>query len=205
MICLLFRFRYFVIPFEFCVCVIFFGSSVVLSIDFLAFCNFHAEESFDWMTLDLNAQCDCRCGFVDLFGFWFFACFIFLFQGTKYDIRYPIMIMLALCLLGGLSGLFLPETLHQKLPDSMVEARKFGADQVLIFSFQQTELITHGEKWWEFIFFPDEILFNDYKNCVFPRRNSGVFQKRRKNQQKRKRAALQPMNWKNWIQRHELR
>lgn len=43
------------------------------------------------------------------------------------------MILLALCLLGGLLGIFLPETLHQKLPDSMVEARLFGADQVFIF------------------------------------------------------------------------
>lgn len=43
------------------------------------------------------------------------------------------MILLALCLLGGLLGTFLPETLHQKLPDSMVEARLFGADQVFIF------------------------------------------------------------------------
>lgn len=42
------------------------------------------------------------------------------------------MILLVLCIIGAVSGLFLPETLHQKLPDSMQEARKFGANQVFI-------------------------------------------------------------------------
>lgn len=52
------------------------------------------------------------------------------FQGTKYDTRYPIIIILVLCILGAVCGLFLPETLHEKLPDSLAEARMFGADQV---------------------------------------------------------------------------
>ncbi|XP_031637594.1 carcinine transporter [Contarinia nasturtii] len=51
------------------------------------------------------------------------------YLGTKYDSRYPIMILFALCLIGSIAGLFLPETLYQKLPDSMAEARMFGADQ----------------------------------------------------------------------------
>lgn len=42
------------------------------------------------------------------------------------------MILGALSLLGAFFGIFLPETLHQKLPDSMTEARNFGADQVLL-------------------------------------------------------------------------
>lgn len=46
------------------------------------------------------------------------------------------MILLALCCVGAVSGLFLPETLHQKLPDSMQEAREFGANQVFIFACQ---------------------------------------------------------------------
>lgn len=40
------------------------------------------------------------------------------------------MILLVLCVIGAISGIFLPETLHQKLPDSMQEARDFGANQV---------------------------------------------------------------------------
>lgn len=31
--------------------------------------------------------------------------------------------------IGALSGFFLPETLHMKLPETLAEARKFGADQ----------------------------------------------------------------------------
>lgn len=59
------------------------------------------------------------------------------FQG-KSDKSYPIVIIMALCTLGVVCGVFLPETLHQKLPDSMQEAREFGANQVtfsLCFSF----------------------------------------------------------------------
>lgn len=51
-------------------------------------------------------------------------------QGTRFDTRYPILILLVLFLFGGVCSLFLPETLHQKLPDSMEEARLFGAEQV---------------------------------------------------------------------------
>lgn len=49
--------------------------------------------------------------------------------GTKYDIRYPYLILGVLFLIGGVSGLFLPETLHYKLPDSMEEAKSFGKNQ----------------------------------------------------------------------------
>lgn len=36
----------------------------------------------------------------------------------------------SMALAGGLSALFLPETLHQKLPNTMREAQNFGKDQV---------------------------------------------------------------------------
>lgn len=56
-----------------------------------------------------------------------------IFQGTRYDKRYPIAILMALGVFGAVCGLFLPETLHQKLPDSIHEAQEFGADQVNCF------------------------------------------------------------------------
>lgn len=59
-----------------------------------------------------------------------YICFLFYFQGTKYDTRYPILILFTIFILGGICGLFLPETLHQKLPDSLEEAKLFGANQV---------------------------------------------------------------------------
>ena len=65
--------------------------------------------------------------------------FLFNFQGTNYDARYPYIIVFLTFLFGGICGLFLPETLHQKLPDSLEEARKFGRDQVYgqsVFYFQ---------------------------------------------------------------------
>ncbi|XP_055851200.1 beta-alanine transporter-like isoform X2 [Episyrphus balteatus] len=49
--------------------------------------------------------------------------------GTKLDIRYPYFILGGLFLIGGVSGLFLPETLHYKLPDTMEEAKSFGKNQ----------------------------------------------------------------------------
>lgn len=58
----------------------------------------------------------------------------------KYDSRYPIAILLVIFVLGAVSGLFLPETLHQKLPDSLAEARMFGRDQVGITIFSWPSL-----------------------------------------------------------------
>lgn len=49
--------------------------------------------------------------------------------GTNYDIRYPYFILGFIFLIGGFSGLFLPETLHNKLPDSLEEAKSFGKNQ----------------------------------------------------------------------------
>lgn len=50
-------------------------------------------------------------------------------QGTNYDARYPFMILLGFFILGSCTQLFLPETLHQKLPETLHEAQKFGKEQ----------------------------------------------------------------------------
>lgn len=51
------------------------------------------------------------------------------YLGTTYDIRYPYYILGALFLIGGTSAVFLPETLHHKLPDTLEEGKLFGKDQ----------------------------------------------------------------------------
>lgn len=51
------------------------------------------------------------------------------FQGTNYDVRYPYMILLSMFVVGVFVMLFLPETLHQKLPETLREAEQFGKDQ----------------------------------------------------------------------------
>ncbi|XP_016978582.1 carcinine transporter [Drosophila rhopaloa] len=48
------------------------------------------------------------------------------YLGTTVDIRAPYYILGILFLLGGIGALFLPETLHKKLPDTMEEANHFG-------------------------------------------------------------------------------
>ncbi|XP_017007624.1 carcinine transporter isoform X2 [Drosophila takahashii] len=48
------------------------------------------------------------------------------YLGTTVDIRAPYYILGVLFLLGGIGALFLPETLHKKLPDTMEEAGHFG-------------------------------------------------------------------------------
>jgi len=52
------------------------------------------------------------------------------YLGTTVDIRAPYYILGVLFLLGGIGALFLPETLHKKLPDTMEEARHFGQHDV---------------------------------------------------------------------------
>ncbi|CAO1419238.1 unnamed protein product [Diamesa serratosioi] len=51
------------------------------------------------------------------------------YLGTNYDVRYPYMIISGLTLVGFIAALFLPETLHQKLANTLQEAQKFGKDQ----------------------------------------------------------------------------
>ncbi|XP_016961208.1 carcinine transporter [Drosophila biarmipes] len=48
------------------------------------------------------------------------------YLGTTVDIRAPYYILGVLFLTGGIGALFLPETLHKKLPDTMEEASHFG-------------------------------------------------------------------------------
>lgn len=51
------------------------------------------------------------------------------FQGTNYDVRYPYLIMALIAFTGATSSLFLPETLGQRLPETIHEARVFGKGQ----------------------------------------------------------------------------
>ncbi|XP_073817563.1 organic cation transporter 1 [Musca autumnalis] len=48
------------------------------------------------------------------------------YLGTTVDIRSPYYILGVLFFIGAVAALFLPETLHKKLPDTMEEARNFG-------------------------------------------------------------------------------
>ncbi|XP_022215183.2 carcinine transporter [Drosophila obscura] len=48
------------------------------------------------------------------------------YLGTTVNIRAPYYILGTLFLLGGIGALFLPETLHKRLPDTMEEAGNFG-------------------------------------------------------------------------------
>uniref|UniRef100_A0A7G3AZI8 Putative synaptic vesicle transporter svop n=1 Tax=Lutzomyia longipalpis TaxID=7200 RepID=A0A7G3AZI8_LUTLO len=49
--------------------------------------------------------------------------------GTNFDARYPFIIMGLLLLIGAPASLFLPETLHEKMPETLQEAQEFGANQ----------------------------------------------------------------------------
>ncbi|XP_058060535.1 solute carrier family 22 member 7-like [Anopheles bellator] len=51
------------------------------------------------------------------------------FLGTNYDIRLPFVVMGLIGLVGAASSVFLPETLHQKLPETLDEGRRFGQKQ----------------------------------------------------------------------------
>uniref|UniRef100_A0A182SHX8 Major facilitator superfamily (MFS) profile domain-containing protein n=1 Tax=Anopheles maculatus TaxID=74869 RepID=A0A182SHX8_9DIPT len=51
------------------------------------------------------------------------------YLGTSRDLRLPFVAMGLIMLVGALSAIFLPETLHQKLPETMDEGRQFGRDQ----------------------------------------------------------------------------
>lgn len=108
----------------------------------------------------------------------------FIMQGTVYDKRYPIAILMTLGIFGALCGLFLPETLHQKLPDSMHEARQFGADQVNPFFFIQNRKV---------------FIQNYIPLLMYCCRNSGVFQRRQRKLRtmaKSRKPMQLPMNWK---------
>ncbi|XP_053681220.1 organic cation transporter protein-like [Anopheles nili] len=51
------------------------------------------------------------------------------YLGTSWDLRLPFVAMALFALVGAFASLFLPETLHQKLPETLDEGRRFGRDQ----------------------------------------------------------------------------
>ncbi|XP_023703458.1 solute carrier family 22 member 5 isoform X2 [Cryptotermes secundus] len=63
------------------------------------------------------------------------------YLGAAVDRRYPYAILIVLCLLGIACGTLLPETLNQKLPDTVDEAADFGAEQKF-WSFPQRKPAT---------------------------------------------------------------
>lgn len=67
----------------------------------------------------------------------------FHFQGTDYDARYPYMILFAMFLVGIVAMMFLPETLHQKLPETLRDAEKFGKTQQFWYLPKPVHKTTH--------------------------------------------------------------
>uniref|UniRef100_A0A8D8AVD4 Solute carrier family 22 member 21 n=2 Tax=Culex pipiens TaxID=7175 RepID=A0A8D8AVD4_CULPI len=53
------------------------------------------------------------------------------YLGAEYDVRYPFVVIGLLSLVGFLAAFFLPETLHQSLPESIEQAQRFGKEQSL--------------------------------------------------------------------------
>ncbi|XP_062702203.1 beta-alanine transporter isoform X1 [Aedes albopictus] len=51
------------------------------------------------------------------------------YLGTEYDVRYPFVVIGLLSALGATCASFLPETLHQSLPETIEQAQKFGKKQ----------------------------------------------------------------------------
>ncbi|XP_026479547.1 solute carrier family 22 member 5-like [Ctenocephalides felis] len=51
------------------------------------------------------------------------------YLGTTYDVRYPYLFISLMMFSGLVAELLLPETLHQKLPDTLAEAQIFGKSQ----------------------------------------------------------------------------
>lgn len=51
------------------------------------------------------------------------------FLGTSFDIRLPFVVMTTIGLVGFVTSIFLPETLYEKLPETMDEGRRFGKSQ----------------------------------------------------------------------------
>lgn len=51
------------------------------------------------------------------------------YLGTEYDVRYPFVVIGLMSALGATCASFLPETLHQSLPETIEQAQKFGKTQ----------------------------------------------------------------------------
>lgn len=56
-------------------------------------------------------------------------CWLLPLQGTVADPRYPYAILSVLCLVGAMCATLMPETLNQKLPETVQDAAHFGRDQ----------------------------------------------------------------------------
>lgn len=52
-----------------------------------------------------------------------------IFQGITYDVRYPYIIIGIVSATGMAAALLLPETLHQRLPETLADAHVFGREQ----------------------------------------------------------------------------
>jgi hypothetical protein len=52
-----------------------------------------------------------------------------IFQGNTYDVRYPYIIIGIVSTTGMLAALLLPETLHERLPETLADAHIFGREQ----------------------------------------------------------------------------
>jgi hypothetical protein len=52
-----------------------------------------------------------------------------IFQGNTYDVRYPYVVIGIVSVTGMLAALLLPETLHQRLPETLADAHIFGLEQ----------------------------------------------------------------------------
>ncbi|XP_017787307.1 PREDICTED: organic cation transporter 1-like [Nicrophorus vespilloides] len=65
--------------------------------------------------------------------------------GTEIDASYPYILSACLCLIGAVCGVFLPETLNQKLPETLAEAAVFGADQNLLGKRRKSVKMTEAE------------------------------------------------------------
>ncbi|KAJ9591256.1 hypothetical protein L9F63_002207, partial [Diploptera punctata] len=50
-------------------------------------------------------------------------------KGSAIDVRYPYGILGSLCILGTICSLLMPETLNQKLPETLQDSAHFGKNQ----------------------------------------------------------------------------
>ncbi|KDR09584.1 hypothetical protein L798_00320, partial [Zootermopsis nevadensis] len=66
------------------------------------------------------------------------------FLGSTYDVRYPYIIIGIVSATGMAAALFLPETLHQRLPETLADAHNFGHDQKF-WSLPQKPVCTETE------------------------------------------------------------
>ncbi|KAJ3650352.1 hypothetical protein Zmor_022045 [Zophobas morio] len=64
------------------------------------------------------------------------------YLGTTIHGSFPYVVIASLALIGAISGMFIPETLNEKLPETISEAEQFGADQK-IWSFPKRKISTH--------------------------------------------------------------